>query len=60
MPCNYPYTLEATNILLLCESKVPFELKVPSCVTCNIASRVRTWNCAGPGTPSNLIPGAPE
>eukprot|EP00969_Alexandrium_andersonii_P178854 7906917-Alexandrium_andersonii.AAC.1 len=27
-------------------------LRNPPCATCNIASRVRTRNCAGPGTAS--------
>eukprot|EP00969_Alexandrium_andersonii_P166547 7359657-Alexandrium_andersonii.AAC.1 len=25
----------------------------PPCRTCKTASGVRTWNCAGPGTPQN-------
>eukprot|EP00969_Alexandrium_andersonii_P087580 3864016-Alexandrium_andersonii.AAC.1 len=28
--------------------------------TCNIASGVRSLNCAGPGTTSTLVPEAPE
>eukprot|EP00969_Alexandrium_andersonii_P131737 5825266-Alexandrium_andersonii.AAC.1 len=30
------------------------------CVKLIIASCVRTWNCAGPGTVSELVPEAPE
>eukprot|EP00969_Alexandrium_andersonii_P093470 4128088-Alexandrium_andersonii.AAC.1 len=31
-----------------------------NCRTCNIASGVRSLNCAGPGAASKLIPEAPE
>eukprot|EP00969_Alexandrium_andersonii_P210392 9293866-Alexandrium_andersonii.AAC.1 len=35
-------------------------IRKPPCVACNIASGVRAWNCAGPGTASKLGPEAPE
>eukprot|EP00969_Alexandrium_andersonii_P156224 6906925-Alexandrium_andersonii.AAC.1 len=34
-------------------------IRNPPCVKCKLASGVRTWNCAGPGT-SKLATEAPE
>eukprot|EP00969_Alexandrium_andersonii_P066332 2924913-Alexandrium_andersonii.AAC.1 len=32
----------------------------PPCVTCKIASGVRSLNCTGPGTTSTFVPESPE
>eukprot|EP00969_Alexandrium_andersonii_P290879 12856746-Alexandrium_andersonii.AAC.1 len=32
----------------------------PPCAKSKIASRVRTWNCAGPRAPSKLAPEPPD
>eukprot|EP00969_Alexandrium_andersonii_P259163 11459194-Alexandrium_andersonii.AAC.1 len=49
--CN-PQTAQGLSVLQSAS------IRSPPCTECKIASGVRTCNCAGPGTASELAPGA--